>query len=204
MYSRLSELSWRLDWLGLTRRSHETLMLHRMAGVDDIAALRTLAEVVEPVKDYTRFENVKGVWDFRAPLNRLIDDANPESETGRKFQDLVRKYVQSGYKDRDSEAQIRTSLMAWRDNDAKLHPVLERSFLLREVAPLSEELSSLAAAGLAALDYLDKSEASPESWRAQQLAQTDSAKTPKADLLLIVVEPVRQLIEATGQPTAKP
>jgi hexosaminidase len=204
MYSRLSDLSWRLEWLGLTHRSHEVSMLHRMAGVDDIAALRTLADVVEPVKDYTRFENLKTVWDFRAPLNRLIDDANPESETGRQFQDLVQKYIQSGYQDRSTEAQIRTFLIAWRDNDAKLHPVLEESFLLREIAPLSDELSNLGAAGLVALDYLDKSETPPESWRAQQLAHADTAKTPKADLLLVIVEPVRQLIEATARQTAKP
>src|ERR1700736_4028615 len=104
-------------------------MLHRMAGVDDISALRTLADVVEPVKDYTRIESVKTVWDFRAPLNRLVDDANPESETGRKFQDLVRKYILSGFQDRDAEIKIRTFLVVWRDNDARLHPVLEGSFL---------------------------------------------------------------------------
>ena len=201
MYARLDELSWRLEWLGLTHRSHETLMLCRMAGIDDVAALRTLADVVEPVKDYTRFENLKTVWDFRAPLNRLIDDANPESETGRKFQDLVQKYIQSGYQDRGAEAQIRTFLTAWRDNDAKLHPVLEGSFLLREITPLSDELSSLGAAGLAALDYLDKSQTSPESWRTQQLARADIAKAPQANVLLVVVQPVRQLIEATaGRP----
>jgi len=60
MYVRLGELSWRLEWLGLTHRSHEIPMLHRMAGVDDISALRPLADVVEPVKDYARFEAVKG------------------------------------------------------------------------------------------------------------------------------------------------
>ena len=202
MYTRLDEVAWRLEWLGLTHRSHEVPMLHRMAGVDDIAALRTLADVVEPVKDYTRFENFKGVWDFRAPLNRLIDDANPESETARKFQDLVRKYIQSRYQDRDAEAQIRSSLMAWRDNDGKLEPLVRGSFLLHEIAPLSDELSKLGAAGLVALEYLDKSEVPPESWRAQQLAQADIANTPKADLLLAVVESVRQLIEATARQSA--
>lgn len=52
MYARLAELSWRLEWLGLTHRSGETPMLHRMAGTDDISGLRALADVVEPVKDY--------------------------------------------------------------------------------------------------------------------------------------------------------
>ncbi len=204
MYSRLDDLSWRLEWLGLTHRSHETIMLRRMAGVEDISALRTLADVVEPVKDYARFENVKGVWDFRAPLNRLIDDANPESETGRHFQSSVQKYIQSGYQDRDAEFQIRELLTTWRDNYAKLKPLVQESFLLHEIAPLSNELSSLGAAGLAALDYLDQSEVSPEAWRTQQLAQADTAKAPQANLLLAIIQPVRQLIEATGAQSQKP
>ena len=204
MYARLDELSWRLEWLGLTHKSHETMMLHRMAGVDDTSALRTLADVVEPVKDYTRMESVKTEWDFRAPLNRLVDEANPESETGRHFQNLVQKYIQSGYQDRATEAQIRGLLTTWGDNDAKLKPLLQPSFLLREIAPLSDELSNLGAAGLAALDYLDKSEPSPESWRTRQLVQADAAKAPKADLLLVVVQPVRQLIEATAGQTQRP
>ncbi|PYV48125.1 MAG: hypothetical protein DMG92_14615 [Acidobacteria bacterium] len=201
MYTRLDEVSWRLEWLGLTHRSHEDPMLHRMAGVEDISALRSLADVVEPVKDYARFENVKGAWDFRAPLNRLIDVANPESETGRHFQSLVQKYIQSDYQDHDAEAQIRALLSTWRDNDSKLKPLIQQSFLLHEIAPLSEALSNLGSAGLAALDYLDKSEESPESWRAQQLAIADTAKAPQADLLLAVVQPVKQPIEATARHT---
>ncbi len=83
------------------------------------------------------------------------------------------------------------------DNDARLHPLLEQSFLLNELAPLSEDLSTLGVAGLLALDYLDKSTPSPNLWRAQQLALVEGAKTPKADLLLMVVEPVQQSIEGS-------
>jgi hexosaminidase len=204
MYARLGELSWRLEWLGLTHRSHANPMLHRMAGVDDIAALRVLADLVEPVKDYTRIEGVKGVWDFRAPFNRLVDEADPESDTGRYFQELVQRYIRSRHQDRDVEAQIRESLASWRDNNAKLHPLLEGSFLLKEVEPLSEELAAAGTAGLAALDYLDKSQPPTEAWRTQQLAQLDAAKAPKADLLLTVVAPVRQLVEATANSAPAP
>ena len=147
MYVRLGELSWRLEWLGLTHISGELPILHRMAGTEDISALRTLADVVEPVKDYTRMDSVKGFWDFRAPLNHLVDVASPESEAARHFGELVQAYIQGGHKDQATEAQIRTSLTAWRDNDAKLHPLLEQSFLLSDIAPLSEDLSALGVAG---------------------------------------------------------
>jgi hexosaminidase len=195
MYARLDKLSLRLEWLGLTHRSFMAPAFYRMAGTNEIAALRRLAEVVEPVKDYTRMNSLKTAWDFRAPLNRLVDIARPESDQARRLRDAVQTYVGSGYKDQAAGKEIRTHLAAWRDNDARLHPLLEQSFLLNELAPLSEDLSALAAAGLLALEYLDKSTPSPNSWRAQQLALVERAKTPKADLLLMVVEPVQQLIE---------
>src|SRR3984893_7731521 len=201
MYPRLDELSWRLEWLGLTHRSHLISALHRMAGADDIAALHTLANVVEPVKDYTRMSSLKTTWDFRAPLNRLVDAASPESDQARHFQDSVQAFVASGYTNRAAEGEIRTLLAAWRDNDARLRPLLEQSFLLRELAPLSEDLSALGVAGLLALDHLGRSEPSPESWRIQQLRLIEGAKTPKADLLLMVVAPVQQLIEASAGQT---
>jgi hexosaminidase len=108
--------------------------------------------------------------------------------------------VQGGNKDQASEAQIRAYLTTWRDNDAKLHTLLDRSFLLEEVAPLSADLSALGAAGLQALDYLDKSQPVTDSWRTQQLAVVEGAKKRKADLLLMVAAPVQQLIEGAANP----
>ena len=198
MYARLDEMSWRLELLGLTHRSAKTLLLHRMTGSDDIAAARTLVDVVEPVKDYVRMDNTKGAWDFRAPLDRLVDAASPEGEVARQFRDLVHTYVQSGYQDQAAEAQVRTWLTTWRDNDAKLKPLLGSSFLLQEDAPLSEDLSALGETGLQALDYLDKSEPSPESWRTQQAALLSRAQSPKADLVLMVVGPIQELVEGSA------
>lgn len=200
MYVRLNALSLYLESLGLTHRSARMHMLHRMAGAEDISALRVLADVVEPVKDYNRWDDSKGPIDFHAPLTRMIDAVYPESEVARRFGSLVQTYIQSGLKDQVVEAQIRTLLTTWRDNDAKLHPLLQESFLLLEDAPLSEDLSALGAAGLQVLDYLDKSQPSPESWRTQQLARIEQAKSPKASLLLMVAAPVQQLIEASANP----
>ena len=198
MYGRLEDLSWRLEGVGLTHRSHETPMLHRMTGTGDIKALHTLAAVVEPVKDYSRMEAVTGNWDFRAPLNHLVDVSNPESEMARRFRDIVEQYIQSRFQDRKAEESIRTFLTSWRDNDEKLKPILEGSFLLREVAPLSQALSMVGTTGLLALDYLDKSQASPQEWRIQRLAELDAAKTPKAALFLTITEPVRELVEVSA------
>jgi hexosaminidase len=203
MYARLNVLSLRLEWLGLTHRSARMYMLRRMAGTDSLY-LQVLAEVVEPVKDYKRWDSSKGPIDFHAPLIRMVDAVYPESDTARSFRDLVQNYVRSGYKDQVAAGLIRSWLKTWHDNDSALHPLLEQSFLLHEVMPLSENLAALGAAGLQALDYLDKSEPSPESWRTQQLTLVEQAKTPTADLLLMVVAPIQQLIEASGNAARQP
>ena len=164
-----------------------------------MSALRVLADVVEPVKDYNRWRTTKGPIDFHCAaqsLDRcgLSRRAIPPANSG----DLVQQFVQSGYKDQPAEDQIRTWLMLWRDNDAKLHPVLHQSSLLQEDIPISQNLAMVAAAGLQALDYLDRGEAEPELWKAQQLAVLEIAKKPVAGLLLQVTAPVEQLVEASG------
>ena len=198
MYARMHAVSQELEWLGLTHLSARYRMLHRMAGNGDITALRVLADVVEPVKDYNRWSDEKGPIDFHAPLTHLIDAVYPESDSAREFANLVQQYAKSGYKDQAAAAQIRTWLMLWRNNDAKLHAELGHSSLLEEDAPLSQNLAMLGAAGLQALDYLDKGQPEPDLWKTQQLAVIDQAKKPVASLLLMVTAPVQQLVEASA------
>src|SRR5262249_32746943 len=57
MYARLDIISQRLERVGLTHRSEYYKMLQRIAGdatPEELAALKTFASVLEPVKDYTR------------------------------------------------------------------------------------------------------------------------------------------------------
>lgn len=198
MYTRLKAVSMELQWLGLTHISARERMLERMAGTSDISSLRVLADVVEPVKDYNRWSESKGPIDFHAPLNRMIDAVYPESDAARDFAALVQKFVQGGGKDQNLEAQIRSRLAIWRDNDVSLHPVLAQSFLLQEDEPISQNLSAVAAAGLQALDYLDKAENPPEGWRTRQQATIDQAQKPVAGLLLMVAAPIEQLVDAAA------
>jgi len=199
MYARMNAVGLNLEWLGLTHRSARTHMLHRMAGSADISALRVLADVVEPVKDYNRWDDAKqGPIDFHAPLNELIDAVYPESDVARNFANLVQAFVQGGCKDQAAEAQIRAQLVIWRANHAKLQPLLVQSFLLQEAAPISMYLSGLGEAGLHALESLDKGEPTPEKWRAAQHVVSTAAQGPEAGLLLMVAAPVQQLVEASA------
>jgi len=200
MYTRMQAVSLELDSLGLTHNTTREAMLHRMAGSADVTPLRVLADVVEPVKDYNRWDEAKGPIDFHAPLTHLIDAAYPESEAAREFSGLVQQYIQSGYKDQAAEAQIRTWLTLWRYNDAKLHPRLQQSSLLQEDIPISQNLAMLAAAGLQSLDYLGKGLPEPDLWKTQQMAVVEQSRKPVAGLLLQVVDPIGELVKAVPQP----
>src|SRR5262249_13442931 len=96
MYDRLEVESARLEWLGLTHRTYSRKMLQRTPGPpppEESAALRTLADVPEPVKEYTRDETAPAEATSLTPLNRLVDAVSLESDTARHFSELVDRFL---------------------------------------------------------------------------------------------------------------
>ncbi len=198
MYARLDIVSARLEWLGLTHRTVSRHMLQRLAGSAspaEFAALRTLADVIEPVKDYTREQTAPAEPTSATPMNRVVDAVPLESDAGRRFAEILDQFVASACHDPASEARLRSQLTIWRDNDSILQPLAQRSFLVKEVAANSQDLSALGTVGLAALDAIAKGQPAPDSWKAQQLAILEQIKKPKAQLLLIPAPAVQKLVE---------
>jgi hexosaminidase len=199
MYERLDQISWRLDFLGLTHNASYIPMLQRTANLADVTAVRVLADVVEPVKDYNREKLAKVEPRSTDPLNRMVDAVRPESETARRFSNLVNAFLTSRCKDVTSKTQIRKIMTTWRDNQAKLQPVMDKSFLLGEVAFLSRNLLLLSAGGLSALEYLDSGTPAPDAWKNYQLAMLEKAnKAGSAQLLLMISAPMQKLVEAAS------
>jgi hexosaminidase len=201
MYARLDFISARLEWLGLTHKMYYRKMLQRIAGPsspEEFAALRTLTDVMEPVKDYTREQTAPAEPTSATPMNRVVDAVPLESDAGRHFGELVDQYVAGTCRDASLADRLRGQLAVWRDNDRRLQPLAQRSFLVKEVAARSQDLSALAAAGLAALDAIAKGQPASDSWKAQQLAEIEQAKKPKAQLLLIPAPGAQKLVEAAA------
>jgi hexosaminidase len=199
MYARLDFIGARLEWLGLTHRTYYRKMLQRIAGVaspEELTALRTLTDLLEPVKDYTREPLAPAEPTSATPMNRVVDSVPLESDAGRHFGELVDQFLTASCLDTVSEARLRAQFTAWRDNDAKLQPLAQRSFLVKEVATRSQDLSALSAVGIAALDAIAKGQPASDSWKAQQLAVIEQAKKPKAQLLLMPAPAVQKLVEA--------
>src|ERR1700682_665441 len=201
MYARLDAINAQLDWLRLTHRTYYGRMLRRLAGPtspEEFAALKTLAEVVEPVKDYSREQPAPAPATSATPLNRLVDAVPLESNTGRRFAELVDKFLAASCHDADTVAKLRAQLTFWRDNDAKLQPLAQRSFFVKEIILTSQDLAAIGAAGLAALDSIAKGEPAPDSWKTEQLAKVQQAEKPKSQLLLTPAPAVQKLVEAAS------
>jgi len=200
MYRRLKIISSQLDSLGLTHNSHYIHELERLAGSTDIEALKVLADVVEPVKEYTREQTAPYPATSLTPLNRLVDAVSPESDAARTFNAQVDSLLSSPTP--ATIAELRATLTAWRDNDAELQPLLQSSFLLKQDTALSTTLAQLGATGLQALDYLEHNQPAPADWKQSQLAILEDAKKPKSQLLIMVAPAVQRLVE--GKPSTTP
>jgi hexosaminidase len=196
MYTRMEAVSRQLEGLGLTHNSYYEPMLRRIAGIEDLGPVRTLADVVEPVKEYAREEQAVAEATSFTPLNRLVDAAHPESDKVREFSIMVDSYL-AGTLDATTKAAMRQWLASWRDNDAALQPVIAGSFLLQDDAALSRSLSVAGRAGLQAMDFIEGKQRPTSDWIAQQTALLTDAAKPSAQLLLMVVPPVQKLLAAS-------
>jgi hexosaminidase len=201
MYRRLDVVSHDLEFLGLTHNSYYEPMLQRIAGPaspEQHAALRTLADVVEPVKNYDRQKTRTYEPTSATPLTRVVDAVHLESDAGRLFSDAVDAYLHSSCRDTNLAMQLRKQLSAWTANDATFQTLAQQSSFAQEAAASSKDLSAIGQAGLAALDYLEKGQAAPGDFKPQQAEIVQRTSEPKGQLLLIPAPAVGKLIDGAA------
>ncbi len=194
MYARLAIISQQLNHYGLEHNSSYPAMLSRMTGEPDPLPLRVFGDVMQPPRLYAREEQRK--YDAFTPLNRLVDAIPPESDTARRFLDMVNRIV-TGRASSEDWDQAQEWLLLWRDNDAQLQPLLAKSELTQELAPVSTSLQHVSQAGLDAIGYLREHKSAPADWRTRQLALLKTAEKPQAVLVNMIAPSVTKLVEAT-------
>ena len=145
-------------------------------------------------RSYER-QQLRTFTDF-TPLNRLDDAVTPESETARQFNEIAKR-ISSGKATAQDRRLARQWLVLWRDNDANLEPLLARSFLTQDLAPVSRNLSQIAEIGLQALDDLVENRFVSADGRQRNIEFLKSAAKPQAVLLLMIAPSVELMVEAT-------
>ena len=184
MYIRLQAVSGVLDRVGVHHRSNEEPMLNAIAAERPAEPLRVLAGAVEALgiagrRDVHHYTSL-------VPLNRLVDAAHPESEQVRQLEQAA---IHHRY------AELEAAFALWAANRALVAPLAEDDFLVRELLPLSADLSTVGAIGLSALKYLEPDQAVPENWIAEQRKTLSGIDTAKLEVNLAAIRPVRCLLD---------
>jgi hexosaminidase len=196
MYRRLEYTNRGLEALGLMHRSKYLETLQRMAGDHCAAPLQALADLLKPVGLGVRQRTRK--YSSLSPLNRLVDAVLPESDAARKLGEMTDHALADPSGSPEVFQEIRALLDRWQKNESIVEPILEQSFLLREVDPLSKTVADICAKGLQALDYIGSRHKPPEAWLQEAAFLLQQSEKPQAEMLAAIVPPIKKLIDAAA------
>ena len=193
MYRRFARVSIQLEELGLQHERNGDMLLRRLAASRDIAALKILAGVVEPVKGYQRGGQQRGQTTL-SPMTHLVDAVSTDSPGAREARRLMDALLSDAPRFALNRDRLRTIFTTWRDSRKELEALIDRAPALKEVAPLVADMADLGNAGLASLDMLALAATPLPEWRDAQLAILDRAGRPKAALEFPMVPMMRELV----------
>jgi hexosaminidase len=193
MYRRMAAQSERLSALGLTHISGYAPMLKRIAGAGPVEALRVLADVVEPVKLYSRGRT--RAYTQQTPLDRLVDAARPESESARLFRREVDRFLLAGPGFPEAR-ELRAALEAWARNHAILDTQLAAVPSAAEIRPVSRNLSAVAEVGAQVLATLASRQKPEPAWAEKAEHALAEARVARAEVEIAILPAVRKLVLA--------
>ncbi len=189
MYRRLRITSFHLEELGLTHIKNYPMMLRRLTNNADIEPLKTLVDVIEPVKIYQR-NRLRKQFTY-TPLTRVVDAARPDAEIARNFRKMMDDYLKDG----SDESQLVHWLVIWKENDRKLQPIINQSPVLWEIKTLSQNLSKIASLGIQAMNYAKIKQSPPETWLKKAKNLLEQAAAPQAQTELMILPAIQKLID---------
>jgi len=179
MYQRLDAFSVTLEDMGLKHLSERDVMLKRLMGSNDIAALQMLDATLKPVTFGLR-SRVKITQEM--PLTGLVDATPPDSREGRKIIALI----EGGAANR---ADLIAIFSAWQ----KLPP------LPPEAEVLAVELRAMGRLGETALAVLAGERPLPAKWKQDSAAVLDRAARPQSLVEFTVVPAMRKLVASAAE-----
>lgn len=191
MYRRLEIVGAQLEELGLTHRKNQPMMLRRLSNNQDITALQTLVSVIEPVKEYRRYQVRPQT--MLSPLTGLIDAAQADANGARKFNKLV-----SNKNFSTDSAKLKMIFSDWENDGMILRMQIEKAPALNEAKQLAADLQSLGEIGLETVEMIETGKTPSAEWRDAKLKSLTEIAKQKAGLEFQVIESMKVLVNATS------
>jgi len=185
MKKRLKVINFQLEELGITHIKNRDLILRNIANHKSIDALKTLSNICEPLKVYSRN---KGGTEYKtfSPFTLFADACVPDAEDAVVFKKTVTLFLKS--KDKNNLHNILTYLKKWSDNDAEFEKINQNP-ITNSLASLSKNVSQISKLLFDA--FQNKKYTNEDLKNANTLLK--KLKEPCQDIELVVVEPLNQL-----------
>jgi hexosaminidase len=190
MYERMDIISVQLEEHGLLHIKNYEMMMRRLVGQEHVPTLKTLINVLEPVEGYQRGKYKK--YTMQSPLTRVPDIARPDATEARNFNLLVEQYIKDG--DNGIRDEVKALLLIWVENHKKIKILAKQYPEIKEVLPLSDDLSKIAIIGIQALS---NSKLHDDDWHRSATSMLDEAAKPKAECEIKVIEGITKLVSNT-------
>ena len=185
MKKRLKVINFQLEELGITHIKNRDLILRNIANHKSIEALKTLSNICEPLKVYSRN---KGGTEYKtfSPFTLFADACVPDAEDAVVFKKEVTLFLKS--KDKNNLHNILTYLKKWSDNDAEFEKINQNP-ITNSLASLSKNVSQISKLLFDA--FQNKKYTNEDLKNANTLLK--KLKEPCQDIELVVVESLNQL-----------
>ena len=195
MYRRLAIIEYQLEELGLAHRKNQQMLLRRLAMGADTSALEALVSVIEPVKEYRRYQVRPQT--MLSPLTGLIDAAQPDAKDARAFNVAVEGLL-AGSNRAGHIAKIRSLLANWRSKEGDLKRLVDSSPALAEARQLSNDFRTLNQMIQEAADALESASKQSSEWRNTNVKALEEVAKPKAGVEFAILLSVRKLVDAAS------
>jgi hexosaminidase len=192
MFDRLDVISLQLEEVGLTHLKNSEMMMRRLVGNDSIAVLKTFIDAVVPWKGYKRHS--KGIgYSTSTPHSRVADISVPDEPVARHFNRWVKTYLETP--DDSLKQLINLQLTIWKENDDKMQVLITKVPALKEISPVSENLSIIASVGIECMKYISTKQKPEESWLLKQQNIFSEAKKPLAEVDIAIIPAIQKMLD---------
>ncbi|MGH9489558.1 MAG: beta-N-acetylhexosaminidase [Terriglobales bacterium] len=200
MYRRMGRISVELEDAGLHHRSNPQRLLSWLTGGADTAPLAVLMGAVEPRKGYG-WHHSKSVF---SPQVYFVYAIPPESPLRRALPAMVEQLLADAPRFADRREDLEALFASWQQAQAGIEALAARQPMLEEVLPFATDLRACGEIGAQSLDYLAAHQTAPADWKASALARLEAMAPVRADMRMIVLDPLRGLVLAASNAPAAP
>lgn len=140
MYKRIDFINNLLENVGAAHIKNIDMMIRRLCNYNDTTPLKTLLEVIEPLKEYSRHS--RGVkYTTYSPYTRVVDVAIPDVKKGRELKNLLKEFSKTSKK--EVGTILKSEINRYVLNYEPCKKLINKSPILAEILPLVNNLHKL-------------------------------------------------------------